>query len=295
MNTGMVAEPYENPNKGHFVILTLTEIEKELPFHLNGVGVDYVQEPVNRPYGYPGFQWLQNASGQGLVRVGGQEFVLGGETGLLLYPGTPHTYRGLEGEWVVNWITFDGFHLASFLGKIGMEEPGPYICSAPEVIERHIRRAHALCSTEAPGHRLDASVTVYSLLIDLFKYARHAPTEDEGVRGSSRLSPAFALIAEAYHRPIPIGELAEAAGVSVQHFCRLFRRETGVRPMEYINRYRVRHAKRMLVLFPDMPISRIAGDSGFESESYFSRVFRSVTGMSAGEYRAITVGAEQEL
>ncbi|WP_372814731.1 helix-turn-helix transcriptional regulator [Paenibacillus sp.] len=55
-------------------------------------------------------------------------------------------------------------------------------------------------------------------------------------------------------------------------------------PLEYITRYRIEQAKRML-MNTDLPIGRIAEESGFETFSFFNKCFRRTTGTSPRDYR----------
>ena len=52
----------------------------------------------------------------------------------------------------------------------------------------------------------------------------------------------------------------------------------------YINRLRVEQAQKLL-LNTSLPIVEIAGLVGFEEQSYFSKVFKSITHLSPGQYR----------
>ena len=55
---------------------------------------------------------------------------------------------------------------------------------------------------------------------------------------------------------------------------------------QFINDYRLKHAKQLLCQASDMKISTVALESGFASESSFFRAFKSATGMSPKEWAA---------
>jgi AraC-like DNA-binding protein len=63
-----------------------------------------------------------------------------------------------------------------------------------------------------------------------------------------------------------------------------FRQELGMTPIDYLNRYRVLQAQRLL-RETNQSITTIALEVGFSSSSYFSRMFRRLTGRSPDEYR----------
>ncbi|OUC98796.1 GlxA family transcriptional regulator [Streptosporangium minutum] len=64
------------------------------------------------------------------------------------------------------------------------------------------------------------------------------------------------------HRPLPLAEPAENAGMSVRTFCRRFRDETGMPPGQWLTRQRVEHARRLLET-TDLPIDQVAALAGF--------------------------------
>ena len=63
-----------------------------------------------------------------------------------------------------------------------------------------------------------------------------------------------------------------------------------MRPMEFITRVRIMHAKELL-MFSEKPISEISAESGFQDSSYFSVVFKKYEGMSPAEFRRTFAGA----
>jgi len=52
----------------------------------------------------------------------------------------------------------------------------------------------------------------------------------------------------------------------------------------YINRYRIEHAKHLLLTRPNMKIRSVGIESGFANETSFFRTFRSLTNMTPKEW-----------
>lgn len=96
---------------------------------------------------------------------------------------------------------------------------------------------------------------------------------------------AIAYLHQNYARRLARWEIANAIGVSEDYLSRVFHRELGISPWDYLNRYRIIQAKEMLRLTND-PVGSIARRVGFADAAYFSRVFRTVSGMSPSAYRA---------
>jgi AraC-like DNA-binding protein len=82
--------------------------------------------------------------------------------------------------------------------------------------------------------------------------------------------------------------LAARLECSADHLSRAFRSATGERMMDAINRRRITHAKALL-LDVTRRISEVAWASGFESPTYFNRMFRRHTGATPREYRGSQV------
>jgi AraC-like DNA-binding protein len=85
--------------------------------------------------------------------------------------------------------------------------------------------------------------------------------------------------------PIALETVAHHAGISPFHFCKVFKRATGLTFTEFVNKARVEEAKRLL-LRPQVRVTEVAYDVGFQSLSQFNRSFRRVTAQSPTEYRA---------
>jgi AraC-like DNA-binding protein len=84
---------------------------------------------------------------------------------------------------------------------------------------------------------------------------------------------------------ITLSSVAKAANTSVFYFCKLFKKATGLNFTDYVSRVRIEKAKNLL-LNPNLRISEIAYEVGFQSLTHFNRVFKRVIGQSPTEYRA---------
>lgn len=85
-------------------------------------------------------------------------------------------------------------------------------------------------------------------------------------------------------QPYSVTDASERLHWSPGHFSKLFKSVTGSTFVSYIASRRVSRAQLMLA-FTETPVRKIAADLGFNQVNYFSRVFRSYTGMTPSEYR----------
>lgn len=83
---------------------------------------------------------------------------------------------------------------------------------------------------------------------------------------------------------ISVEELAAAFNYAPKYLGRLFKSKTGQTVTEYDNRLKIRQAESLLEE-TDLSIEQIAAQAGFNSGTYFDRVFRKITGLSPLMYR----------
>lgn len=110
----------------------------------------------------------------------------------------------------------------------------------------------------------------------LFANATHEP---EAVRNAK------SFIHQHLAEPMSLDAVAKAVNVSSFHFCKLFKRATGLTFTDFVNRARVEKAKRMLMK-PAARITEVAYDVGFQSLSHFNRSFRRIADESPTEFRS---------
>jgi len=91
-------------------------------------------------------------------------------------------------------------------------------------------------------------------------------------------------ITERFAMPISREELALATQVSADYLSRVFRKETGMTPWQFLNRYRILQAQKLL-LSSRHTVTEIAARVGFNDPAYFVRVFHRETGKAPQQYR----------
>nr|AGS54005.1 hypothetical protein [uncultured bacterium contig00160] len=106
----------------------------------------------------------------------------------------------------------------------------------------------------------------------------------KGIPHAAALRKAENFILENFTRKISLKEIAGIAGLSPPYFSTIFKEEMGENLSKYLNRLRVEKASRLL-LETDMSLSEIAACCCFEDQSWFSKIFKSYTGISPGKYR----------
>ncbi len=104
------------------------------------------------------------------------------------------------------------------------------------------------------------------------------PIDDE------RIARAIAYLHANYHESPSLAQIARAVHTSPFHFHRLFTKEVGVSPKQYLQRRQLQVAKWLLRATRE-PIGAIAGETGFASHGHFTSTFHRVVGVSPSDYR----------
>jgi AraC-like DNA-binding protein len=98
------------------------------------------------------------------------------------------------------------------------------------------------------------------------------------------IARAKAFINEHQREDISLGQVAKAVNTSTFYFCKMFKKVTGINFTDYVSRVRIENAKNLL-LNPNLRVSEIAYEVGFQSLTHFNRVFKKIIGQSPTEYR----------
>ncbi|MBQ7821595.1 MAG: helix-turn-helix transcriptional regulator, partial [Clostridia bacterium] len=140
----------------------------------------------------------------------------------------------------------------------------------------------ALADTERCAKEpLEAMTNFYRVCHELFsrlEYTQSAPIDQA-------ILLAIEYINKNYNRRISVPELAQMCNMSQSRFFTTFKAATGKTPIDYKNSVLVNRASQLLVSQSDRSIEQISDLLGFESSTYFRRLFKSVTGKTPREYR----------
>ena len=102
--------------------------------------------------------------------------------------------------------------------------------------------------------------------------------------GDAAIVVAQRWIADNFAVANPAEQMADRSGLTARTFKRRFRAATGETPIGYVQRVRVERAKRRLEQGDDA-IEEISWLVGYEDPASFRRLFKRITGVTAGEYR----------
>ena len=103
-------------------------------------------------------------------------------------------------------------------------------------------------------------------------------------KGNEIIKKAIRYISQNFSRNLTLDEVADHVHLNSAYFSTLFKQSTGSSFKEYLNMVRIEESKRLLSN-TDYSIIDISLATGFEDQSYFSKVFKKYTGLTPKQYR----------
>lgn len=155
-------------------------------------------------------------------------------------------------------------------------------------LESLMRALHADLEDGLPAGRLYGESLATTLAVYLQRRYAVFPTEIHSFRNglpTARLNRVLEYIRANLGEDVKLSALAATAGMSSHYFSELFKQSTGLSPHQYVLREKIEHAKEYL---RDSKVSIIEASAitGFVDQSYFTKVFRRLVGVTPTEFRA---------
>ena len=161
-----------------------------------------------------------------------------------------------------------------------------------EMHDRHIASVvmalHADLEDGSPAGHLYGESLITALAVYLQKrYGVFRPrtAEFRGRMPAARLKRVLEFIDENLSEDISLSALAGVAAMGPHYFSDLFKRSTGLSPHQYVLRRKIERAKQHL-RDPNISVVQITAITGFADQSYFTKVFRRVVGVTPTTFRA---------
>lgn len=218
--------------------------------------------------------------GECVIEADGQTFAARPGQIVFLDCYRPHGYQS-AGEWECEWLHFDGAMARNYYRAI--TENGSPIISLKDTyrFERYLHKIYLQFRERLPLKEALLNNYIVNILTELLisKDSEHTEAMTAGI-----IEDCVTYIGDHLTENLSLADLAAQASLSPFYFSRLFKKETGFSPHEYVIMARVNNAKYLLN-FPDIPIKDICFRTGFTSESSFCTTFKKVTGQTPTAYR----------
>lgn len=246
-----------------------------LPVYFVSLNPRYQQEDICRPDGIAkSHEILLILDGIGMLSCEGKNYPLKKGCAFYVKAGTPHEYRNYEGL-VTAWVTWRGsaetdldryLNGRTFLFFENIEV-GKYEALLEEMKrEYYSKRREGMLSS-----------MLYTMILSFF--------DEQKKEELSRIERVLIFMEENYRQKLTLEQLAEQNQSSKATFCKEFRETYGCTAFEKLTEIRLFIAKHLLLTQPELKLSAIADQCGFEDVAYFGKLFRKAYGVSPGRFR----------
>jgi len=223
--------------------------------------------------------------GTGYIRCGIREYELTAGSLVVVNSGTVHRIYSSEGIDYYCVIVDDAFCKENGLDTEHARFEEHFFDANTEKI--YMKMIDLLQKNDSENQLQIAKTrhAVLSLLIDLYEHHLVGVTEQEFAqsRPDEYVKKAILYINEAYASPIALEDIAKAVGISKFHLSREFKKYTNQTLFTYLNTIRCKNAE--LCIQRGMSVTQAAYENGFETLSYFSRIYKSLMGNPPSQIR----------
>ncbi|WP_367646383.1 helix-turn-helix transcriptional regulator [Achromobacter dolens] len=200
--------------------------------------------------------------------------------------GTPGPKAGPQCHMVGCAVTLDTLDVQLLISRLPTALVVPGAQSSADAIRWLIMRLRDELDSLAPGTNASQELLARMLCVEFMRYwARHSSRY--GLLTAlidNRLAACLHAVHNDPGRQWKVEDLAKLVAMSRSAFAARFKALTGLAPLEYIMRWRMRLAAHAL-REGTQPISRIAESIGYQSDSAFSLAFKRIYGMAPSSYR----------
>ena len=275
-------------DRSRWLISTPSEEVAAQPYFCSEVGDFYARKRfVTERDRKDSFIVFYTLGGCGIVRQGGQEILLEKGHALLMDCRMPQSYATspTRNHWYHLWTHVDGTGVAMTGDYLGLPRLVPIAVPLAR-IQPHFDTLFHFLSQESVTSRAITGAAVHSLLTELVVASReelHHGLDDP-------VQIACDFVHAHYAEGICLQDIADAASVSPSHLIRLFKRQIGTTPHDYLMRHRITRAKELLAE-TTLTSAAIARQVGFASESNFSYRFTKMVGQGPRAWRLGSPGS----
>ena len=230
------------------------------------------------------YQLIYITDGEGILESKTQKVPVKPGTVILIYPGAWHRYRPKPSSgWNEIYIGIEGDVTDRLMAHPMLRKSQVVACGLQEPLLECYNRILDLVRDGKPGFQFETSgyiVRIIGILISSLKSQEFGNKPTQTAIENIRF-----LIHQNAEQKIDFKEMAASQNIGYSHFRKQFKKYTGASPVNYHLNLKLLKAKELL-LHSDKTLKEIAFETGFFSESYFSRIFKEKIGHSPSSLRS---------
>lgn len=203
---------------------------------------------------------------------------------VILYPHEWHNYApDPQTGWSEAWIGFTGRMGEELVGNFFPDKSNPiHRVGVDDTLCAAFEKAYEVAERQLPAYQ--QQLVGYATLIVSSIYARSIQMPYLNNPDGEGISLAMNYMRQNLHLGLRMEDIAAQSGMGYSKFRRTFKDYTGFSPAQYFLRLKMERAKEYL-LSTTLSCKEIAFRLGFDSASYFNKMFRLYQGQPPAEYR----------
>lgn len=283
----------------YFKYLTVGEEDKNWGFYINVAGFSHFPSnldypPESHPSGYfftwergrilSEFQLNYITEGSGILETRTGKYHLQPGSVFMLFPGEWHRYRpDKRTGWREHYLGFDGDYAKRLvsLSLFRIEQPVLHLGFQDKVLQAFYRLIDEV-KEEKSGYQQVAAGICIEFLASILSSIKNREFEGKDIERKIRKARIF--FRDNLEQPIDVEKLAYDLNIGYSYFRKMFKKFTGISPVQYHLLLRLQKARELLVS-TDKSIKEIAVQLGFQSIFYFTRIFKKKMGIPPSELR----------
>ena len=135
-------------------------------------------------------------------------------------------------------------------------------------------------------HQFMELMSIFQFLAESDEYVNldvHPISSQTILKKQERMHRIHQFVEANFQKTIDTQQIADVVNLSLPAFCRYFKKATKLTYTDFVNQYRIQYAKKLLI--QDKNVTEACFESGFESLSYFNRIFKKWTGETPSGFR----------
>ncbi|MBQ2967474.1 MAG: helix-turn-helix transcriptional regulator [Clostridia bacterium] len=234
------------------------------------IGLNFKQGVLDRPSGFEVNQFLWVNKGECLVETPEGSQILKEGQCFFSRRLKPHKYKGVNGDLYTGWVSFRGGENLLDAFKIG----NYLVFDCPSFLQQSARQLWEICCSAGNAALRSAHTNLWMTEL-LCAIQNSNQTLAEQVCN---------VLERDFSKNLTLEKIAEKVHYNKYSLCHAYTRETGESIMQTLKKIRIRKARHML-RYSEYAIEDVGKYCGFESSSYFIKIFKEETGKTPGQYR----------
>jgi AraC family transcriptional regulator len=257
----------------------------KLPIRVHACGHYYCQSGyrVERK-GLKYLLFVYTVQGKGRLRYRGTETEVSAGQSFFISYDEEHAYRSIGNSWEIKWVRFEAIEGVDYFHSL--VEKSRYIQHLynPFKIEAHLNAIIQHASTASPLTDYVMVEELTSLLTQLYSERYQENRLKLPHSAVAAVQEAAGFIERNFDKEVEIKAIASRHHMDPYAFIRLFKKQTGTTPYEYLLRLRIMRA-RYLLEETSLSVNEISDRIGFNNVNNFIRKFKNLTAMTPLKYR----------